>query len=166
MSKRVIRGDEHNAVKYDLTALNNLAKQLSHNYILKVGILGNKNARKDGGTTNDEVGATHEFGSYVHKIPMRSFLRMPLHVSAAVIVNAVVKNGMMKLIAAGNIVQIFNNLGVACVGAISDAFATWGFGTWAPLKQATILNKIQNNPAPLVNTRQLERAVSFKVEKV
>lgn len=166
MSKKIIRGDATNSVDFDLTRLNTFVRQFGHEYILKVGIMGAKTNRKGTqGTTNAEIGAKHEFGSYINNIPRRSFLRMPLHSRANAIINETGKDAL-PLVASGNILQVIKNLGVSCVGQIHDAFKTRGFGTWPALKPETVLHKIQQNDQPLINTRQLERSITFKVEKV
>lgn len=165
MSDIVISGDGTNSARYDLSGLNAFVKQFGKKHVLKVGILGTHASRKEAGPSNAEIGAVHEFGSYMHKIPMRSFLRMPLHSRAPQIV-AEGSKGALELLAAGNVVRVFQNIGVACVGVITEAFFTKGFGRWKQLKPATILNKIQQNPAPLMNTQQLQRNVTFKVEKI
>lgn len=152
-------------VEYDFSKLNDFIKAVSDKSIVKVGILGSKTNRNDkDGKTNAEIGAMHEFGSELNNILRRSFLRMPMHNRAEQIVNEAGKDAM-ELFVKGNPKQVLNNLGVACLGAIHDAFKTRGFGTWQALKRATIRQKIQHNPDPLINTRQLERSITFKVEE-
>lgn len=166
MSDTVIRGDDKNEVRFDLSQLNDFAKTLGKTHILKVGIQGAKNARKTGGISNAEVGAAHEFGSYIHKVPMRSFLRMPLHSKAPKILAEVAKHALDYLTKPNGMVGLLKSLGAECVGQISDAFQSRGFGTWAALRPNTVANKIQNNPQPLINTRQLSRSITAKVEKI
>ena len=180
--KRV--SDGSNSVDVDLSKLNTFVEQFKAKYYLKIGILGAKNARRGKGPSNAEVGATHEFGSFAQHIPKRSFLRMPLHEKSETIIREVGKTAL-ALLAAGKILQVFQNIGVSCVGQIHDAFASGGFGKWPQLKYATIISKLRKrfkdihlrrslageqmndgitHTPILVKTRQLERSITFKVE--
>ncbi len=156
-------------VKYDMSGLNNFIKALddSGKYRIRVGVLGSKVNRKKGDTTqtNAEIGFKHEYGSYEENVPQRSFLRMPMHEKMEEILEMVRMAGnILTLLAAGNFKQIYKLLGVACESIIGDAFETSGFGNWKPLSEYTIERKIQHNPDPLINTRQLQRSITSKVE--
>ena len=69
-------------VKADLTELNNLMRMLKTNYVLRIGIIGNKATTEHddkSGLTNAEIGTFHEFGSASgDHPPRRSFLEEPL----------------------------------------------------------------------------------------
>ena len=58
---------------------------------------------------------------------------------------------------------ILNILGAACVKQIQMAFASWGFGQWAPDTVATVERKGSNTP--LIDTAQLRRSIAWKVEE-
>ena len=155
-------------VRYNMDGLNSFIKAMdgAGKYKIKVGVLGTKVNRKQGDTTltNAEIGFKHEFGSYAEKIPQRSFLRMPMNDKMAEILEMVRLGGLLLLLVAGEIKQIYKIIGVACESIIGDAFETSGFGNWKPLTKYTIERKIQQNPAPLINSRQLQRAITSRVE--
>jgi hypothetical protein len=157
------------SVRYDFNELNRFIKNLqgSSGMIVKVGILADHFARqKDsyGGTTNAEIGAKHEFGSFSERIPVRSFLRMPIFKKMKDILE-MTKKSSQKLIETGKIISVLKNLGVACEHFVGEAFATSGWGEWKPLQPYTIAHKIQKNPMPLINTSQLRRSITSKVDK-
>jgi hypothetical protein len=91
---------------------------------------------------------------------------MPLHSRASAIMAEVAKGADAVLTRPGGMMKLLRSLGLACVGQIHDAFASRGFGTWAALKPETITHKKGKNPNPLVNTQQLNRSITFAVEKL
>ncbi len=148
-------------------------------YVVKVGIFGNKNARgitdtKKAGKsglrkvirgshstlTNAELGLVHELGSVERGILPRSFLRMPISQKSKEILADAFK-GAPELLRQGNIRGILARLGVSCEKWIQLAFATHGFGSWQPDKQATARRKGSN--APLIDTAQLRRSIASQV---
>jgi hypothetical protein len=136
-------------VKYDVTKLNNLVKAFDSGYAVDVGIMGAKQTKIDrnqGTLTNPELGFIHEFG---RGVPMRSFLRMPLHVKANQIIKDVVEAGALKKMAEGDVYGIMSDIGVACETAIGEAFDTSGFGDWGD--------------SHLTDTGQLRRSIASKV---
>ena len=155
-------------IRYNMDGLNSFIKALdeSGKYKIKVGVLGSKVNRKQGDTTqtNAEIGFKHEFGSYQENVPQRSFLRMPLNDKVAEILEMVKLGGLLLHLVAGDIKQVFKLIGVACENIIGNAFETSGFGNWKSLTAYTIARKIQHNPDPLINTRQLQRSITSKVE--
>jgi phage gpG-like protein len=159
-------------IKTDLSKLNALVSGISAGYVVKVGIFGKKNSRtKDGkkngeesSMTNAEVGAIHEFGSFERHVPQRSFLRMPLTLDAArIIQEASVR--MLQLLADGKIVLVLQRLGTACEKAVERAFDSGGFGTWEKLKPSTIMRRKKHSTSILIDTSQLRRSIASKVEK-
>ena len=87
--------------------------------------------------------------------------------------------GMLWLLLKGEVVTILQRLGIACENAVQLAFATRGFNMWAPDFLATVARKTarltpkqkkesHGNPSnsPLIDTGQLRRSISSKVEKV
>lgn len=154
-------------VEYDLSRLQNFVDELNAKSYLKIGILGAKDKRKSKeGVTNAQIGLVHEFGRLTSKpiISSRSFLRMPLMMKSEKIIGNVMKVGEQNLVEGGK-EKALKIIGVACVEIISEAFETRGFGTWQALKDSTVRQKIQKNTQPLVNTRQLQKAVSYQVVK-
>ena len=165
-------------IKYDFSKLDKFAKAVSKNYRVKVGILGKKDSRIERGTSNATIGLVHEFGSFKQKIPMRSFLRMPLATKANQILLSIAKS-TLKLLYKGNYRQIFVILGLKCEEVIQEAFSTSGWGSWVPNKIKTIIAKTPKKVRmklaktgealigrPLINTGQLRRSITSKVEKV
>ena len=147
---------------YDFSGLNKFVKGISTNDVVRVGVLGKDVARKNGadGMTNAEVGAIHEFGTL--KLPIRSFLRMPIHQNSEKIV-AETAAGSEKMVAAGDKVGLLKKLGTSAQGFVLDAFATGGFGNWKKNADSTIKRK--GSEAPLIDKGELRRAVSFQVAK-
>lgn len=151
-------------VKYDVSKLNRFVKAMSEKYVVKVGIMGTKNARNDGNNmSNARLGAIHELGFPPSNIPPRSFLKMPLARQSSQILKQA-SAGMLQLLADGKTMQVLARLGIACENAIQEAFASGGFGVWKKLKPQTIQHK--GSDAILIDTGQLRRAISSKVEKV
>jgi len=146
----------------DFTKLNKFVKAIGEDSRVQVGIFQNRSQRKDNSTTNAEVGLSHELGVISRNVPIRSWLMMPLRVSA----NQIVKEGslgMIDLLAQGYKDRVLKEFGFACENAILDAFRTGGFGTWEPLKPATIKRK--GSTAILMDTGQLRRSVASRVVK-
>lgn len=167
-------------MKFDFTKLNKFTKGISTNYIVKVGIFGSKNARKNIGTfdakighrkagkkkatlTNAEVGFIHEMGSPAHHIPQRSFLRMPLTMKSNEIIRDAELGRTFKETVDGNEKAMLERLGIACVKWIELAFASRGFGQWLPDSLITALKK--GSSEPLIDTAQLRRSITYAVEE-
>lgn len=147
-------------VKHEMSSLDAFVKAISSDMVVKVGIMGRKNGRKDAeGLTNADVGFIHEFGT--SKIPKRSFLRMPIFQHSEDILAMVKKAGALKKLKAGLIIQVLADLGIACENVILRAFDSAGWGSWAPNTPATIRRK--GSSAPLIDTGQLRRSISSAV---
>lgn len=156
-------------VKADFAQLNDFVKGLNTDEIVKVGIFSKKavrvNEKKEktpSGIGNPDLGAIHEFGSFTRNIPARSFLRMPLMQYGEEIVEHAGAGAEYHL-AKGNVRQLLNNLGIACVRIVHRAFATSGFGSWARNAPSTIRRK--GSDKPLWDTGQLNRSINFEVGK-
>lgn len=149
-------------MKSDFRQLDLFVKGFGTKDVVKVGVLSNKDPRKSGPAGNAELGAIHEFGSYSKHIPARSWLRMPIMQFADEIVAMASKSADYYL-SKGDINGILRNLGIACEHVIQRAFATSGFGQWAPNAPSTIRKK--GSSKPLIDTRQLARSVTSKVGK-
>lgn len=104
------------------------------------------------GLTNAEVGFIHEFGT--NRIPKRSFLRMPIFQKAEDILLLVKRAGALKKLAAGRMIEVLGDIGIACEAAIGQAFASAGWGSWPPVKRGG---------SPLVDTGQLRRSIASTV---
>lgn len=154
-------GSDSRIVKADFRKLNAFVKGLGEKRAVKLGIFGSSGREGDAGTTNADIAAVHELGSFSAGIPARSFLRMPLFHKTEEILKAT-KKGADKLLAEGNVFQVLVNMGLACEVSVARAFSTMGFGLWKALKAATIRRK--GSELPLIDTGQLRRSVTSKVE--
>ena len=147
------------SMNVSLDELNKFARTFaSKGFKVKVGIMGSKAHSKHKGSnvSNAEIGMTHEYGSFSKHIPMRSFLRMPLFMKTTRIITIIGARALGYLIK-GNKKQIFVELGIICEQVIHEAFATHGFGQWAP-------RKVSGDGHPLLwKTGQLQRSITSQV---
>lgn len=182
-------------VKADLTELNNLMRMLKKDYIVRVGIIGNKaTAEHDdkSGLTNAEIGTFHEFGSASgDHPPRRSFLEDPLKMKLNF--NNEDMKPLKKVLWKQFFVkkspeQFYNDLGAKALEIISSAFNTACFGLWKPLaassrraweKKKGILGwqtarsiasyrkglNLSIDREPLTDTGKMRKSISFKVIK-
>lgn len=149
----------------DLKKLNKFVKGLSEKFAVRIGIFNNRTDRKETSEVdNAYVGLLHELGSFERNIPVRSWLVMPLRTSQNEIVRKA-SIGMVDLLAVGRIDRVLKDFGFACEDAILAAFKSGGFGTWKPLRPATVKRK-GGSTAILIDTGQLRRAVASQVIKV
>jgi phage gpG-like protein len=123
-----------NETSFNSKPLDDLLKALKSKPVTaKVGILGNKDARKDGGS-NATIGAAHEFGS--SKLPQRSFLRMPIseHLNkelekAGGLDEEVIK----KVIKDKDFHNYVEKMAILAVSIVQQAFDAEGWGKWPAL---------------------------------
>lgn len=151
-------------ITIDLSGLEELRRQIGAGYYTRVGILGSKTDRTsdDGGTaTNAEIGVMMEFGT--EDIPPRSWLRFPIEYKMKELVQFMASASVRLKIEKNDIIGVFKLIGLKAEAIIQSAFASRGFGQWAPLQQSTIDAKGSN--VPLIDTSQLRRAVSSDVVK-
>ena len=151
-------------VRADLKKLNQLIATFAdaNNLAVKVGILAEKNARTGVGESNASIGLVHEFGSYVRHIPERSFIRMPLRHKQTEMVHEIQRIIGEHLFT--GIRPFLKKVGMVAEGAIGEAFATGGFGSWAPISKKT--EKRKGTDAILIETSQLQRSITSKVVKI
>ena len=141
---------------------------------VQVGIFGGKNARTEGTgkgkaaapETNAEVAAKNELGSYAEGVPRRSFLQMPLFLHGKELFATASKDSVKVLVdsgkAAAKRVELFyKRIGIAAENVVHEAFQTSGWGTWKANAPTTIM--LKGSDKPLIDTRQLERAVASRV---
>ena len=124
-----------------------------------VGVTAKSNARSDE-LTNADLAMIHEFGSPVHNIPERSFLRKPL-INNAETVASLAKNAIGKFIA-GEIsaAEALGVIGEEAKGISKEAVAN---GISPALKPATIKRK--KSSKPLIDTGQLLNSITYEVRK-
>lgn len=167
-------------VRFDLRNLYEIQRQLGKQYFVQVGILGKSPTRKEtvdkktfkpgegkhkagkkaSTLTNADVGKKMEFGSASENIPARSFLRMPLYLKLPGTVKKLGQSFIDSL-TEKNIKKFYTRFGILCENIIQTAFATRGFGRWAPNAQLTI--DIKGSNAPLIDTGQLRKSITSRV---
>ena len=187
-----------NVLKFDDAGLRNLLLAMETKHSVQVGIFSgahdkpkmhkskNKKGKMVAYTTDAEIGHAHEFGVPSHGLPQRSWLRMPIITKIKEIM-ASVQDSFPEVAKTGDPVQFLKLLGLAIEVQISKAFDSNGFGSWAPLKYATKLQKLRGSGGKgqkslrkrkqmlavayaegreggiLVDSGQLRRAVSSRV---
>jgi hypothetical protein len=175
---------ESKILTQDFSSLDKFVKAITTTMVVRVGIMGNKTTRADlskpvpnatpgsirvqgrsyaasSAKTNAEIGFLHEFG-VPNKIPKRSFLRMPIFQYAEDIIGQVKKAGALKKLKEGKSIQVLSDLGIACENVIGRAFASAGWGSWAPNAASTIRRK-RGGDSPLIDTGQLRRSIASTV---
>lgn len=153
-------------VKFNVTGLQVIAQSLKKlddgKFRVQVGIFGDKFARpkdhKKNGPTNAEIGFVHEMGSVARHIPRRSFLldTFTLHGDK---LELALKPAVDKLFKKGLVPEYLNQVGVACVNLVVEAFHTGGWGAWAPNAYSTLLAKLKG---PLWRRRQMAAEVLYE----
>jgi hypothetical protein len=142
-------------------ALDAIHKALKDNkYLVRVGILGGKNARSGKELSNATIGAAHEFGT--KNLPVRSFLRMPIQTQFSKELN---KAGVFNekdirdIIKDSTIRKFANKIGVLAVRTVLMAFDSSGFGTW---KESEM--KYKKIKQTLIETHQLRDSITYDVK--
>lgn len=128
----------------------------------RVGILGAGNSRNDGGQSNAEIGARHEFGD--ENMPQRSFLRTPIteHLQEAIDSSgAFGKPEMKEVIRSGSVLPWLKKIAVLAEGIVLEAFDTAGFGKWPKWKTPGYMNR---SGQILVDTGQLRNSITSEVK--
>lgn len=154
-------------INMNTTGVKELKEAFKKGYFVKVGILGEDNARDDDGeggkspVTNAELGLIHEFGSIAKNIPARSFLRAPLQDGKDKIEAAAKSNSFQRAFEAGDMEKALEYIGFAAEDVVAESFETSGGGAWPANKAATV--KAKGSSKPLINTSQLRRAISSEV---
>lgn len=128
----------------------------------RVGILGSDVNRQDAnGITNSEIGVIHEFGN--EKMPVRSFLRMPIMTHKKEIIKAMGGTKMRTAFAQGDFMRMFKLLGEKGRDIVLQAFETGGFGKWPDISEATKAAK--GSSVILVDSAQLKNGITSDVVK-
>lgn len=157
-------------VSGDFSKLEKLVANLSKDYYVDIGILGDSNESVEGGITLAGIGAVHEFGTDKAgrgnntKIPERSFIRMPLETGQEEIEKSL-EPRLEALLAAGDIEGIFKLIGIAGEARIGEAFASAGFGKWPALAESTVAQRKNGSSEPLLDTGALSQSITSKVGK-
>lgn len=160
-----------NTVKTNFTGLKTLMRQVEELSTVRtqVGLFADNAGRvADRGRIQDNpsLGLVHEFGAMfsiagtkatVH-LPERSFLRVPLMVHLAPLVN---ETNWVGLIIKQGVKRALAHLGTLAEDIIQEAFATGGFGVWPKLSPVTVRRK--GASAILIETAQLRKAIASRV---
>ena len=143
----------------------------------RVGIMGSGSARgaknlkqaykileKGETLTNAQIGLWHEFGTT--RMPMRSFLRMPLNYKFHDYLKksrGIKTTVLQRCYEERSLEFLFWRIGVIARTVILDAFSSGGFGRWAPLSAYTLSRKKVNQI--LVETQDLRNSITHTVVK-
>jgi hypothetical protein len=151
-----------NKVKRDFSRFAKLRKQLEdlQTHKAQVGLFEDTASRKPGRgeiSDNPSLGYEHEFGNMEDNLPQRSFLRMPLMAH----MGEVLKFDWLRRIRMNGTKSAVKLLGVLGEETVQEAFATGGFGQWAPLSPRTIKRK--GSSRILIDSAQLRKAVTSRV---
>lgn len=160
---QAVKGASMEAGSYqlDTKTLDNILKALkAKKAYARVGILGDSAQREDGEVTNAVIGAYHEFGT--EKIPMRSFLRVPIadnlhdYLGAS---QAFDDDVFKEVVQKKSLAPWLEKVGAVAMGIVLEAFSNRGFGKWAPWAKG-----YSNNTGNiLVDTQQLRNSINYDV---
>jgi len=149
-------------LKLDVKGLDQLLKALKANPPnARVGILGSTNPRSGKSPSNATVGAAHEFGT--SKMPQRSFLRIPIADNLANQMQAsgaFDKDVLKAVIKSGTVLPWIKKVTMIAEQIVLEAFATSGYGKWAPWKKGYTSKTGQI----LVDTNQLRDSITSEVK--
>lgn len=162
-------------VTANLDGLEKFRREIGNSFVARVGIIGSqasqshqlekhgyKENRAQGETiTNAELGLIQMYGSITNNIPPRDFLVMPIEMKRRELIKVLASSQSRTAFAKGNFKGIFAIMGAAAEGFIMEAFATGGFGSWAPNKSSTVRQK--RSSAPLIDTGELRKSISSDV---
>jgi phage gpG-like protein len=153
------------AYQMNITGLEKIIKAFKGRQpYIRIGILGSKNYRsKSIGQSNASIGALHEFGS--EKMPMRSFLRVPLSENLNKRIEssgALDKDVLADVVKQGTIVPWLKKIAVLAEGIVAEAFETGGFSKWPPWKTPGYKNE---GGRILVDTGQLRDSITSDIKE-
>jgi phage gpG-like protein len=157
-------------------AAENILKKLQ-GYEGHVGVLSgttNKDRKKGDPLNNAELAMVHEFGTLAGNIPARSFFRLTEYKRAKEMNSFIVsqRDNIMRKIGSGDSKNVMEKLCIKWLSYIHECFETEGWGTWLPLKPATLAarekkrkDKSQGGTMILQDTGAMERSINFEVVK-
>lgn len=178
-----------NTVNKDVRGLRELRESLraARSNRAQVGIFGDKAQRLDSDwnktdLNNPTIGLIQEFGvtgGFVNhksrdkyrefesnaptmKIPARSFLRVPLQDHLFTEVKKIGFLVWREMIVKRSVVHALDALGITAFNIVQRAFATAGFGKWAPNAPSTIAKK--GSSKPLIDTAELRQSIHWRVK--
>lgn len=165
--------------RMDISKLTGFYEALKTKPSIQVGVFSGKTARKDGALTNADLAMYHELGSPEHNLPARSMLKVPIADHAQEIMEPF-KGKAEQFLYKSTLLNLYKLIGIAAEKVVIQAFATGGFGKWAPLTYGTLLAKLKGSlkvrkgklaqiysgqvgQGILIDTSQLRRAFSSRV---
>ena len=127
-----------------------------------VGILASEATSRiyDSGANVLDVAVSNEFGT--RTTPERSFLRMPQEVKDKEI-RAFINKKTIEVLEGAPVDKGLGLIGTYVVNVTQKAFASNGFGKWAPLDPKTIKKK--GSSATLIDKGTLKNSVTYEVRK-
>lgn len=144
--------------------LNSLLKAIKGRpAIARIGVLGDSDARADG-KSNAAIGAAHEYGSVERNLPMRSFLRQPLEdkLNSALKHNgAFNRERLADIVKTKSLVPWLQLVADTAYAIVMGAFASGGYGKWAPWKDPNYTN---NSMQILVDLTHLRDSITTEVK--
>ncbi len=111
--------------------------------------------------TNAQVGAFHEFGT--SKLPVRSFLRVPLidHLAKRLESKGLLDQHLLQqVIATRSPIPWAEAVVKTAAEIVDEAFETSGFGKWPPSDM-----RHKQNPQTLIETSQLRESIVTEVKR-
>ena len=147
-------------LKFDITDLKNLAKQLAIKREVQVGIFEENDKRSDG-KSNVDIGFKHEFGDPETRNPMRSWLREPILARGEQLAE-VVENSLSQDL---NLPNAYKALAKEAEHIVEGAFRSNGYNQWKPLSDRRVAERGETGPI-LNDTGELKDAVKAKVVKL
>jgi hypothetical protein len=149
-------------IELKMKGLTQLKKAFRNIPTARVGVLGSKDHRGQGAeNSNATIGARHEFGT--EDLPVRSFLRMPITEKLQAYLEesrAFTPDVLEQVIREGSIGSWMEKVGATAERIVADAFATGGFGLWAPSNMEH--KKVHQT---LIETQQLRNAIVSELKK-
>jgi phage gpG-like protein len=116
---------------------------------------------------NAELGLIHEFGTKntggQANIPARSFLRVPLMTRLQNKIDEIGRGVWRAIVLQRGLLPALATLGTVARNLVDEAFASRGFGQWAPNTAATIRRK--GSSSPLIDSAQLRKSITYQVAR-
>ncbi len=150
--------------KVDIKPLLKIKKELEEKMEVRVGIFQENDLRPDG-KSNVEIGMDHEFGNPLTRLPMRSWLRVPLIQRSNQLLETAYNSIKNWLEYAGklDLKKAYKAIGKEAEHIIQGGFESGGYGEWKPISDFTAAKK--GNTKILIEYGFLKRAVKSKVVK-
>lgn len=152
-------GDGQSQVTGDFSRLEKLIEGLESDAFVNIGVF--EEAKTSEGKQVAEIAAYNEFGSLTRKDrpPKRSHIKMPLEQKSDKVAEYVERRAQSHL-ENGDVMAIFEDIGIAGESVIQEAFDTRGFGSWRENAASTIERK--GSDAPLIDEGLLRKAITHK----